>query len=448
MSVKHQPILGEITAFTITSPDLEESLTFYKMLGFHEVMRADWPFRWIQVSDGVVLIMLREGDNPYIALTYYTKEIEKVVKGLEKKGIEFAEKPAKGDMIKRYVLHSPDGLTVSLVGMIDGFSQPGGQSMLQMSPDDYFKTNLYPNKACGLYGEFAHPVIDIETSIAFWKLLGFEGVSEFAEPYSWAIMTDGLSVIGLHQTSHFSYPAITYFAADMPSKIAALKQKGLQDYMDQGMGNTIVETPEDQFIFLYQLGMGESNAPAPSDDLQQPIIETERLWLKELNPEIMNIVFTSYSDEEIVAFLGLKSENELDIEKINFSQGLSSYRSSFKAFLIVEKSSGQVIGKAGFHNWATQHSRAEVGYAIYDDADKGKGYMTEALAAIIDFGFMHMRLNRIEAFVGTNNEPSLKLLARFGFVREGVLRSHYFKNNRMEDSVCFSLLQSEYVATI
>ncbi len=444
MSTLPKPILGEITAFTIATPDLEESLAFYKLLGFSEVMRADWPFPWIQVTDGVLLIMLRKDEQPYMALTYYVKDINKVVKGLEKKGIAFMQKPGPKDMIKRYLLQSPDGLNISLVGMIDGFSQPSGKSMLQMPPEDYFKTEKYTNKVCGLYGEFAHPVDDIEESIAFWKLLGFEGVSEFTEPYSWAIMTDGLSVIGLHQTTQFDFPAITFFAADMQAKIAALKKNGLQHYTDKGQGNIVIETPEDQYIFLYQLGMGQDSNTPSAGEIQQPIIETERLLLKELNPGITDRLFTSYDDEDIAAFLGLTTENELEIEKSNFSKGLTSYRSSFKTFLLVEKATGNVIGRAGFHTWYEQHSRAEIGYSIYDEADMGKGYMKEALNAIIHIGFTDMGLNRIEAFVGTGNVPSLKLMKGLGFVQEGILRSHYFKNNRIEDSVCFSLLQSEY----
>jgi ribosomal-protein-alanine N-acetyltransferase len=57
-----------------------------------------------------------------------------------------------------------------------------------------------------------------------------------------------------------------------------------------------------------------------------------------------------------------------------------------------------------------------------------------------------MGLNRIEAFAGKWNIPSLKILKGAGFKEEGVLRSHFLKNGVYEDSVCFSLLRDEYVA--
>ena len=51
-----------------------------------------------------------------------------------------------------------------------------------------------------------------------------------------------------------------------------------------------------------------------------------------------------------------------------------------------------------------------------------RGIMTEALTAVLPFGFEKMALNRIEALVITGNEASYRLLARLGFQQEGTLR--------------------------
>lgn len=439
-----KPILGEITAFTVATADLEESLEFYQMLGFSELMRADWPFPWIQVSDGVVLIMLKKDTQPYMALTYYVKDIDRVVKGLEQKGITFAVRPQPKEVVKRYLLKSPDELSISLVSMVDGFKQPTGVGMLGMQQEDYFKPEKYINKVCGLYGEFAHPVADIQQSIEFWKLLGFEVISEFTSPYAWAIMSDGLSVVGLHQTQHFNTPAITFFASDMRQKIARLKENGLTDYAEQGPGNIVITTPEDQKIFLFQLGIEETGSKPKLADIQQTVIETERLLLKEINPAILKRLYTSFSDEDIKRFLGFVSDEALDAERKRYDEGLSWYRATSQAFLIFDKETDKRIGMIGYHSWYKQHSRAEIGYDISDESLRGKGLMTEAMEAAIAYGFEQMELNRIEALIGSANVPSLKLVSRFGFTKEGVLRSHYCKNGKIEDSLCFSLLRSEY----
>src|ERR1044071_7206454 len=138
-----KPILGDITAITISTRDLEQSLKFYQLLGFSEVMRFNFPFPWIQVSDGQLLIMLRLDDNPYFALTYYSKETGTIVADLESKGIRFSQKPKVSDMIKRYVFQSPDGLNISLVTIMDGFMQPPGPTMLTMNQEDYMKPEKY-----------------------------------------------------------------------------------------------------------------------------------------------------------------------------------------------------------------------------------------------------------------------------------------------------------------
>ncbi len=249
------PILGEITAFTITSPDLEKSLAYYQKLGFKELFRADWPFPWIQITDGVLLIMLRADPKPYIALTYYVKDINSVVADLDKKGFKFTQRAKDNDMLKRYVMQSPDGLTISLVNIMEGFSQPPGPGMLAMPQQDYFNPEKYVNKTCGLYGEFAHPVADLERSLEYWKLLGFNVISKFTSPYPWAIISDGLSIVGLHQSNHFNYPAITFFAADMKEKINKLKEAGLTGYEEKAGGNIVLTTPEQQHINLFKLGM-------------------------------------------------------------------------------------------------------------------------------------------------------------------------------------------------
>ena len=441
-----KPILGEINALTIATPDLERSLAFYQRLGLAEVMRAEWPFPWIQVSDGALLIMLRKDPVPYLALTYYVKHIDKVVAALEKKGVAFEVKAKKTDMLKRYLLRSPDGLPITLVSMVDGFKLPPGPSMLHMPPADYFNPEKYVNKTCGLFGELAHPVKDLEQSLAYWTLLGFTAVSKFTAPYPWAIITDGLSAVGLHQTDHFQGAAITFFAADMGEKINKLKQAGLTDYTVKGPADIIVATPEQQQVFLFSMGGPKEQTKREPHVVAQPVIETKRLLLKELNPDTMKELFTMCTDEEIMAHLGLNTPEELETERYKFTNGLTTYRTSYKRWVLVEKATGKTIGSGGFHNWYDMHKRAELGYAMTDEAAKGKGYMTEAVAAFLKTGFEDMRLNRIEAFVGPHNPPSLKIVGGFGFVQEGILRQHFCKNGVMEDSICFSLLASEYEA--
>ena len=172
-------------------------------------------------------------------------------------------------------------------------------------------------------------------------------------------------------------------------------------------------------------------------------IETNRLLLQKLSPEIMNQIFKENNDEEIKNILGY-SEEEFVRQKKIYEKGYESYNQTMMNFQIVEKASSKIMGKCGFHTWNPQHHRAEIGYALNDDEFKNKGFMKEALEKTLEFGFQEMNLNRIEALIDENNLPSKKLLDYFGFVREGNLRGHYLVDGVFEDSVVFSLLKSEY----
>jgi [ribosomal protein S5]-alanine N-acetyltransferase len=182
-----------------------------------------------------------------------------------------------------------------------------------------------------------------------------------------------------------------------------------------------------------------------SPDAPQPIVlETERLYLSELSPAIYNYLFTACSDQEITVYLGLKDAAELEEEKAKFKQGLTTYFHSFKNFRLLDKPTNTVLGRCGYHTWIVTHRRAEVGYALLDDANKQKGYMTEALGPILAYGFEEMGLRRIEALVAYYNTPSVKLLQHYGFKQEGVVREHYVVNGINEDSLLYSVIRPEY----
>jgi [ribosomal protein S5]-alanine N-acetyltransferase len=174
------------------------------------------------------------------------------------------------------------------------------------------------------------------------------------------------------------------------------------------------------------------------------ILTTERLLLRKLSPETFDYIYANYSNEQLIDFLGLENEDQLATEKNKFEKGLTTYNKSFLYFQLLDQTTKKIIGWCGFHTWYLNHFRAEIGYGLFDENLKNKGIMTEAMKAVLDYGFHQMQLNRIEAFIGTNTIPSLQLVEKYGFTKEGILRSHYLKNNVMEDSVVYSLLKTEY----
>lgn len=174
-------------------------------------------------------------------------------------------------------------------------------------------------------------------------------------------------------------------------------------------------------------------------------IETTRLLLKGLSPEDMTTIFENHSKNEIKEILGHRSEADYEKEYFKHKNGYATYNRSFLLFLLEDKTSGKIIGRCGLHNWNPDHLRAEIGYVMEDEDYKNQGLMGEAVEAIIDYGFSDLNLHRIEALVGTENIPSLRLMEKNHFVKEGVLREHYFVSGTFEDSVMFSKLREEHI---
>jgi [ribosomal protein S5]-alanine N-acetyltransferase len=173
-------------------------------------------------------------------------------------------------------------------------------------------------------------------------------------------------------------------------------------------------------------------------------LHTERLILTEINPGVHEYIYNNLSDDELLAFLGLSTIESLESDKRKYIGGLTTFNKSYLYHTIKNKATGNVIGRCGYHTWYTQHNRAEVFYDIYPEEFKRKGIMTEALRAVLNFGFTEMNLHRVEAMTATYNNASINTLKKFGFTQEGTLREHYLVDDKMEDSLMFSLLKHEF----
>lgn len=97
---------------------------------------------------------------------------------------------------------------------------------------------------------------------------------------------------------------------------------------------------------------------------------------------------------------------------------------------------GEVIGSIGVRNIA-EHHMAEIGYWL-SESYWGKGIMTEAVKLITKFGFKELRLKRMYAFTYPSNTASQKTLLRNGYVLEGILKKHVYKNKKFLDDYLYA----------
>ncbi|MBS1510151.1 MAG: GNAT family N-acetyltransferase [Bacteroidetes bacterium] len=173
------------------------------------------------------------------------------------------------------------------------------------------------------------------------------------------------------------------------------------------------------------------------------ILETTRLQLKPITPAIIHELFGTRSDEEIMAFFGIEKNGLVRYREMH-EKGMETDRISLYAFLLIDKATHTPVGECGFHTLNLTHRRTELFYLLRDDQYKKKGLMSEALPRVLQFGFEALNLHRIEALVDSANTPSVKLLLKNGFTKEGTMREDYCVNGVNEDSDCYSLLKWEW----
>lgn len=113
------------------------------------------------------------------------------------------------------------------------------------------------------------------------------------------------------------------------------------------------------------------------------------------------------------------------------------------AFLIFDQTSDQLLGGitlGGVRRGVSQ--TGTLGYWI-GVPHAGKGRMTRAVAAVVDYAFSKLRLHRVEAACIPDNGPSIAVLERNGFQREGYARGYLKIAGAWRDHVLFGLLESE-----
>lgn len=116
------------------------------------------------------------------------------------------------------------------------------------------------------------------------------------------------------------------------------------------------------------------------------------------------------------------------------------------AYLIFENAGGTLLGGINIGNIRYGVSQsAQVGYWM-GAPHAGKGFMQDAIGALLSHAFGRMRLHRIEAACIPGNARSIRVLEKAGFTREGLLRSYLRINGVWQDHYIYSLIAEEHGA--
>jgi [ribosomal protein S5]-alanine N-acetyltransferase len=175
-----------------------------------------------------------------------------------------------------------------------------------------------------------------------------------------------------------------------------------------------------------------------------PDLPTTRLTLRQILPSDSPALFAIHSDADWMRWYGVDPATEPE----HADQLAELFASWFNAgtgfrWALERNQDRQLIGTCGLFRWNKSWRNCVIGYEIRRDCH-GHGYMREALAAVLDYGFNMMHLHRIQAETHPDNLASIGLATRLGFRFEGVHREQAFWGNRFHDLNCYSLLECDW----
>ncbi|WP_163103171.1 GNAT family N-acetyltransferase [Peribacillus alkalitolerans] len=178
-----------------------------------------------------------------------------------------------------------------------------------------------------------------------------------------------------------------------------------------------------------------------------PTLVTDRLILRRLELTDAHSVFNHWlSDERVMDNLikGAHKSISETIERV--TEIVNKYdNQDFCYWGIVLKASGELIGAIDLFNFDETTENCEVGYAIGFNW-WNKGYGTEALRAVIEYGFRHMKIHKISAAHNIDNPASGKIMLKVGMEHEGTIK-HMIRNSKNQYKNCavYGLLQEVYL---
>ncbi len=179
-----------------------------------------------------------------------------------------------------------------------------------------------------------------------------------------------------------------------------------------------------------------------------PILTSERLVLRELRPSDVEQVFAMRSDPLVMQHVNRPIAQNIDdaAALIELIRNRYSGNDAVQWAITLKASSSRLdgsddtfIGIIGFWRMVKEHHYGELGFMLARQ-HWGKGYMSEAIATVVPFGFHRLGFHRVEAITRPANIGSIRALEKNGFVREGHFKENIFWNGAFHDSLHFGRL--------
>ena len=168
----------------------------------------------------------------------------------------------------------------------------------------------------------------------------------------------------------------------------------------------------------------------------------ERIYLSPRSSEDAEKFTEWLNDFEVTDYLGRSGQIiTLEAEK----EYLEKNNNPEATFAIVTLDENELLGTVSLERIDYINRTATLGIFIGNKEYHSKGYGTEAIRLILDYGFNYMNLHNIKLQLMSFNQRALKCYKKCGFKEVGRIRENKFINGKYYDTICMDILKNEFL---
>jgi [ribosomal protein S5]-alanine N-acetyltransferase len=176
----------------------------------------------------------------------------------------------------------------------------------------------------------------------------------------------------------------------------------------------------------------------------QPVLETDRLYLLPITRHHAVDLHLACADPEVMRYVDFPVSLSIEDTAKRIEMFLVELPDWHSTWVLSCKQTASVMGFVNYHHRENCNWRLEVGFLLAR-AFWRLGFMGEAMAALLEYCFLGLAMNRVEVTVNPGNNAAIRLIERLGFQCEGgPLRGRQYVCGEYRDLLIFGLLRQEW----
>ncbi len=175
-------------------------------------------------------------------------------------------------------------------------------------------------------------------------------------------------------------------------------------------------------------------------------IETERVRLRPFEAGDLDALANILARPDVMRYLYEEPCTRQEVAAIlqdRVTKNHLTYQGDNLWLAIEEKPSGAMIGSANLLWTSQEHAQGEIGYTLNPDYQR-RGYASEAVRALMHYGFQEMTMHRIAGTCDARNDASWRLLERIGMRQEAHFHECEWVKGEWTSQLVYAMLRSEW----